>query len=130
VYPSRVKGKDAECRVTVNTASLVEGGSFSDTLKYHSTVEKLEIPVQVFVEPARLAFWLPPLAFVLTLLSFLPVAGLFTLVWLLAMYYSIPKGERAPLKVFVYVSTLINGFYLAGSALGLLFWYLRSSGRI
>lgn len=108
VYPGLIDGFDPEVGVTIYTNSLNHGGKYNGQINIRGQGFERFVPLSVEIEPKHLNFLTYLLAFVFTVLSFVPLLGYLGFIFALIVYFSVPKGERLSLKIFLYVSLFIT----------------------
>lgn len=108
VYPALLDGTDQEVGVTVYTRSLNNGGKYRGIISIKSQGREENMPLSVEIEPKHLSTVNYVLTIFFTLLSFAPVVGYLGFFFNLIAYYSTPRGERASLKIFYYVTVFMS----------------------
>jgi serine/threonine protein kinase len=121
VYPPLVDGSNPGINVSVYTQSLNHGGKYQGQVIVKGEGFERFVPVKLEVEPKHLNFLSYLLAFIFTLLSLIPVIGFIGFFLNLIMYFSIPKGERLSIKVFLYITLFIS--LLWGAVIGSLYLF-------
>ncbi|MCD4785999.1 MAG: serine/threonine protein kinase [Candidatus Eremiobacteraeota bacterium] len=117
VYPGLIDGIDPEVGVTIYTNSLNHGGKYNGQINIKGQGFERFVPLSVEIETKHLNFLTYLLAFVFTVLSFVPLLGYLGFIFALIVYFSVPKGERLSLKIFLYVSSFITFIYTIVGAL-------------
>ncbi|MCE1246583.1 MAG: serine/threonine protein kinase [Firmicutes bacterium] len=121
VYPPLIDGSNPGVNVTVHTGSLNNGGKYQGQVVMKGEGFDRIIPVKLEVEAKHLNFLSYVLAFIFTLLSLIPVVGFLGFFLNLIMYFSIPRGERLSIKIFLYITLFIS--ILWGAVIGVLYFF-------
>jgi serine/threonine protein kinase len=123
--PSSVKGRDAVVDVIVDTQSLKHGGRFMGSVVLKAGRRKMVLPVNVTVQTQPLGFWTYVTAFLLTLLTFVPLLGFLGFFFMLSLFYSCPYEERGFLSAFMVISSVVSLLWLLVIAGALMYIYLK-----
>jgi hypothetical protein len=75
---------------------------------FTSKNKKLSLPVSVTIHTQPLTFWNYAIAFILTVVSFIPGLGFLGFFLMLSLYYSCPYEERGLLSAFMIISSVIS----------------------
>jgi len=117
VYPALIDGTDPQVGVTIYTNSLNHGGKYNGQIKIKGQGFERFVPLYVEIEAKHLNFLTYLLFFIFAILSFVPILGYLGFLFTLIVYFSVPKGERLSLKIFMYVSLFITLIYTVIGAL-------------
>jgi len=106
--PQSVRGINPVVDAIIDTQGLKHGGAFMGNILFTSKNRKISLPVSVTIQTQPLTFWNYAIAFVLTVVSFIPGLGFLGFFLMLSLYYSCPYEERGLLSAFMIVSTVIS----------------------
>ncbi len=123
--PASVKGRDAIVDVIVDTQSLKHGGKFLGNVLLKAGRNRMAVPVNVTVLTQPLSFWTYIIAFLLTLLTFIPLLGFLGFFFMLSLFYSCPYEERGLLSAFMVVSSVVSALWLLVILGAVLYIYIR-----
>ncbi len=112
VEPEHVQGKDVRVELIAHTSGLKEGGHFQAELTVQGQQGIRPMSVEVDVERAHVSFFSQALSFLLCLASVLPGIGFVATGVLGVAYLSTPRRERAAMRIFVAVATLLSTLWL------------------
>jgi len=125
VKPVSVKGADPVLDVVVNTQSLKHGGRFLGNVVLKTGHTKMMVPVNVVVQTQPIGFWTYVIAFLLTLVTFIPLLGFLGFFFMLSLFYSCPYEERGYLSAFMVISSVVSFLWLLVILGAVLYIYVK-----
>lgn len=125
VKPVSVKGTDPVVDVIVDTQSLKHGGRFLGNVVLKTGRTMMMVPVNVIVQTQPLGFWTYVIAFLLTLVTFIPLLGFLGFFFMLSLFYSCPYEERGFLSAFMVISSVVSLLWLLVILGAVLYIYVK-----